>query len=104
MEALMYQAISKMKATGQLDNLSAKTYSLRKVWKKRLGNFSMKKDVLFWNDLNVPTLEEKYLQLEPVHKVGEKHIRDYKLLRKTIADAGYGLPSFMGGLERAVKV
>ena len=100
----MYQAISKMKATGQLDDLSAKTYALRRVWKKRLENFSMKKDVLFWNGRKVPTLEEMYLQLEPVHKVGERHIRDFKLLRKTLADAGYGLPSFMGGLERAVKV
>ena len=104
MERLMFEAIGRMKKSGRLDDVVSKTYAMRRLWTKRLQNFTLKQDELFWNGLKVTTLEEMYEKLEPVHKVGGKHIRDYKLLRKTIADAGYGLPSFMGGLERAVKV
>ena len=73
----MYQAISKMKISRRLDELVSKTHGRKKLWKKRLESFSVNEGTLFWKNLKVPTVEDLYGVLEPVHIVGSRHVRDY---------------------------
>ena len=58
----MYEAIMRMKVAGQLDEIVSDTYAMRRLWTKRLQNFSVREGELFWNGLKVPTLKEMYMR------------------------------------------
>ena len=74
----------------------------RKVWKKRLLQFSIgDKEKFLWNGAVVPTMEEMDKILLSIHWADGKHCRDLPTLRKALSEEGYTLPKFCGGLERA---
>ena len=105
MEQTMFDAIMKMKATGEINALVCQTREQKFLWKTRLSFFTLSSTgELLWNGLKVPTTEELTLVLWPFHETEKKHVLDEKVLRKVLSDKGYALPTFIGGLERAVKV
>ena len=57
-----------------------------------------------FNDMKVPVMEESDKVSAFIHYVHDKkHCIDVKVLRKALSDHGFGLPPFLGGLERACK-
>ena len=104
MENTLYRAICEMKKNNEVDKLVCQTKGQKDVWVKRLRRFTVNgMGVLFWNGQKVPTLEELTTVLWPRHANEKKHIQDEGFLRKVLSNKGYVLPSFIGGLERAVK-
>ena len=104
MEQTMFDAIMEMKATEKFDETILRTKALRDTWGKRLKFFTIDGNGLLWNGQKVPTIPDMYTVLEPVHKRKEKHARGIKLLRQALLEAGYVLPPFTGGCDRAINM
>ena len=105
MEPSLYEAIIRMKSSGSVDAIITDKKE-RDLWRKRLCAFTIRKDgSLMWSNVKVPTIEELYTVLNPLHmnETG-KHLQEVASLRKGLSDAGFALPPFVGGLERAIML
>ena len=104
MERTLYNAISEMKRNNEVNKLVCQTKGQKDLWGKRLKRFTLNEmGALCWNGQRVPTVEELTTILWPFHETEKRHIQDEESLRKVLSDKGYVLPTFIGGLERAVK-
>ena len=77
--------------------------SKNEKWNKRMENFTVQENgELKWNGATVPTTKRVECVLQPEHyRLGDKHCRDVRVLRKALRDKRFALPPFLGGLERA---
>ena len=103
MEASMYQAISEMKSSGKLHPLVNRNEGEKRRWRNRFKHFTLTETKsLVWNQLQVPTVEQLWATLQPIHVKNGKHLRDERVLREALVSKGFGLPPFIGGITRAV--
>ena len=104
MEANLYNAIYEMKRSGKLHPLVSENESEKQMWKRRLKQFTVTESgTMLWNGLRVPTIEELWATLQPVHIKAGKHMRDEIVLRGALSKGSFGLPKFLGGIQRAVQ-
>ena len=93
-----------MKNTGKIDALVSQPRGTKDKWVKRLKPFTVHREQqLYWTGMKVPTIIEVEEVLRSVHIVDGKHKRVTAELTKTLKKAGFILPLFIGGSERAVN-
>ena len=102
MEPHLYAELLRMKETKTVKWVGLNNSEIEK-WKKRMENFTHQENgELKWKRARVPTTEQVECVLKPEHyRLGDKHCRDVRVLRKALRDKGFALPPFLGGLERA---
>ena len=104
MEATLFNAIHEMKRSGKLHPLVSESENEKEMWRKRLKQFTVTESgTMLWNGLHVPTIEELWATLQQIHIRAGKHMRDEKILREALSKGGFGLPIFLGGIQRAVQ-
>ena len=71
--------------------------------KKRIKNFTVWGDgELEWKGSILPISKQLEDGLQPEHyRIGGKHCKNDRVLRKVLSDKGLYLSPFLGGLERA---
>ena len=74
----------------------------RELFIKRFSEFKFDgKDLLFSGGV-VPTMEQVQRELDKVHYKFDRHRREKRYLRKALMNAGFRMPSYLGGLTRVV--
>ena len=102
MEPHLYAELLRMKKTKNVKWVGLNSSEIEK-WNKRMEKFTVQENgELKWKGATVPTTEQVECVLQPEHhRLGDKHCRDVRVLRKALSDKGFPLPPFLGGLERA---
>ena len=99
----MHAALLGMVKKNKLDPLVTQTQQLKDIWQKRIKMFTREGETLFWGGKIVPTVEQMEDKIIPLH-YEKGHSVDMRVMRDALTAKGYGLPSFLGGLERACKL
>ena len=102
MEPNLYAELLRMKETKTVKWVGFNSAEIEK-WKKRIENFTVQENgELKWKEATVLTKKQVECVLQPEHyRLGDKHCRDVRLLRKALSNKEFALPPFLEGLKRA---